>query len=460
MVIFGFLLGLFVGLLLLGWYYIQLNARLKRLTRKLQPEMLKLSFSPTSRLTRAIAAYVYDQQVLHQQLEVWSQVLQAAPIGFLQIDEENRLIRCNPKACETLHIQLSPLAPPRLLLELVRSYELDQLIEQTRQSGQPCQREWTFHPTSPDPSLLSQQVSYPLRAYSISLPKAQVGVFLENRQEAVSLAQQRDRWISDVAHELKTPLTSIRLVAETLRLRLEQPHRDWLDRLLNETIRLSSLVQELLDLSQLEARPVPRLRFQTVDLNSLVQSAWMGLEPLARRKQLCLRYVGPEQIQIRADESRLHRAVLNLLDNSIKYSPPHKEIQVKVRCEETSPTSRRILLEVIDSGPGFPESALPHIFERFYRADPSRTRHQPALPSLSPTSSTAERNPSLSNSTETVPVESQTPLPTSSGSGLGLAIVQQIVEAHGGSITASNHPETHGAWIQIFLPAIDPLNVS
>jgi two-component system phosphate regulon sensor histidine kinase PhoR len=79
-----------------------------------------------------------------------------------------------------------------------------------------------------------------------------VGVFLENRQEAALLVQQRDRWTSDVAHELKTPLTSIRLVAETLQPRVDDSQRRWLDRLINETIRLSNLVEDLLNLSRLQ----------------------------------------------------------------------------------------------------------------------------------------------------------------------------------------------------------------
>jgi two-component system phosphate regulon sensor histidine kinase PhoR len=106
-----------------------------------------------------------------------------------------------------------------------------------------------------------------------------VGVFLENRQEAALLVQQRDRWTSDVAHELKTPLTSIRLVAETLQSRIDPKLKVWVDRLINETLRLSNLVEDLLNLSRLQGQQSQGLNPKPVDLPQLIQAAWLSLEP-------------------------------------------------------------------------------------------------------------------------------------------------------------------------------------
>lgn len=438
----GFLLGLCVGLALFAWCWLRLNLKLRRIVQQLRPDLLNLPFSSTSRLTRAIAAHQQAHWMLEKELQDLQHLVQVAPIGFLRVDEDNQLLSCNPKACELLSLQNYQTTAPRLLLELVRSYELDALVEETRQAQKPCQSEWLFHPVDADFAKLSQQQSRPLRGYGFPMAEGCIGVFLESREETVKLIQQRDRWISDVAHELKTPLTSIRLVAETLESRVDSPVREWVGRLLQEAIRLSNLVQDLLDLNQLQAPSTARLTFKSIDLVQLIYSAWLSLEPLAHTKQLQLDYVGPDQLVTQGDEAWLYRALLNLFDNSIKYSPTQQKVQVQLHLQPEVELSQQpeIRLDVIDAGPGFPEDALPFVFDRFYRADPSRTRHGTTISHAKSAEPSASNNPATS---------SQQP---SNSTGLGLAIVKQIVEAHQGQVSASNHPETGGAWLQITLP--------
>jgi two-component system phosphate regulon sensor histidine kinase PhoR len=261
------------------------------------------------------------------------------------------------------------------------------------------------------------QIGRPIRACSIYLGKGKVGIFLVDRQEALAIAQQRDRWTSDIAHELKTPLTSIRLVAETLEPRVEPAARIWVERLLGEIERITKLVQDLLELGQMDVGIESILNLSEVNLSLIVRSVWATLEPLANRKQVKLKYIGDEQLLWRLDESRIYRLLLNLLDNSIKHSPSLQSITIK-----TSVVDSNLIIETIDAGEGFPEEALTHIFDRFYQIDPSRTR------------SGLERG----------------------GSGLGLAISRQIVTLHKGAIAAKNHPETGGAWITITLPYQNP----
>lgn len=444
----GFFLGLSAGLALLVGYRVFLEIKLKNLLPDLKADTIRASRSSLSRLLWAIAYQQQYNQNLESQIERWKQLVQIAPIGYLEVDEENQLCWSNQQACQLLDIQPSATAKPRLLLEIVRSYELDELIELTRNGQKPCQREWMFQPTCADPTTLSHQQAVALRAIGIPLTKGEVGVFLENRQEVLILSQQRDRAFSDVAHELKTPLTSIRLVAETLQSRLEPPLRNWIDRLLSEVIRLSDLVQVLLDLSKLERESASCLNFKNVNLPELIQSSWLSLEPLARQKQLELDYIGLQKLIVQSDEPRLYRVLINLLDNSIKFSPVQASIQVKVglkpnpQVKSESPNPW-VHLEVIDSGTGFPENALPHVFERFYRAEPSRARRHPQTPSSDPVTRSESRN-------------STPELQPSYGSGLGLAIVRQIIEAHRGTVSASNHPETGGAWLQVWLPWSPP----
>jgi two-component system, OmpR family, phosphate regulon sensor histidine kinase PhoR len=247
----------------------------------------------------------------------------------------------------------------------------------------------------------------------------------------LELSQSRDRTFSDLTHELRTPLTSISLVAENLLKRLQDPERHWVERMLQETNRLIELVQEWLDLTELQSAPHKSLKYETVNLYDLVQSVWQTLEPIAQKKEVTLVYNGDRQIMLSADPSRLIQVFLNLLDNAIKHNATGKEIIVQVLSQSSLQSDpgvetreqikEQIIIDVIDSGQGFNPTDLPYIFERLYRGDKSRTREQ-------------TNNPHME------------------GNGLGLAIVEQIIQAHGGAIAAKNNPQLEGAWLEIILP--------
>lgn len=423
------------------------------------------SLSVTSQLLRSLDLLRQRNLFLEEQLSNWKAIVSILPVGYLQVDEDNQLIWGNSPALELLDIQDYDMDEPRLLMEVVRSYDLDSLIDQARSSNKVCQREWNHYATSVEVTYVTCPMAHPLRAYALPLQGGnQVGVILESRAEVQALSQQRDRWTSDVAHELKTPLTSIRLVAETLQSRLDPPLRTWVDRLLVESIRLSTLVQEILDLSHLETAGTRPLKATLIDLPELIRSAWLTLEPIASVKLVTLTYEGPDTLRLQGEDARLHRVLVNLLDNSIKYTLPERPILLQLSLiqdptmitgnrsaeSNTKPhtTATLIQLDLIDGGVGFPEEDLPFIFERFYRADPSRSRTTESY-----VYSQDERpigSTSLSSRPQATKIPVQ-PFQPSSGSGLGLAIVRQIVELHKGTVSARNHPEG-GAWIQIRLP--------
>ena len=424
MILLAFSLGLILGIGFWLWQHTQLQRQLRQILQTVQTDS-QVSLPLLRSLRREIAIQKQQRQDQQEQLQTCEKLLQVAPLGYLQVDDENQLLWCNEQAWQLLGLQRWEPGQVRLLLELVRSYELDQLIEQTREQQQPEVREWVFHPACADAAAMVGLQSLTLRASSWPLPNGQVGVFLENRQPLVDLSQARDRWVSDLAHELRTPLTSIRLVVETLQDQLELPMRRWIDRLVPEVDRLINLVQSWLELSQMEANPSKQLNLQPIEVRSLIQSVWQMLEPLAQPHQLSLAYSGPETVWLKADKSRLYRVFLNLLDNSIKYSPPLGTIRIVVNLLPSKNVPNQIQINFIDSGPGFPDSDLPHVFERLYRCDPARARQAASLSSSGP---------------------------KSTGSGLVLAIVRQIVLAHGGSVKAMNDPHVGGAWLQIELP--------
>ncbi|MEM0981765.1 MAG: PAS domain-containing sensor histidine kinase, partial [Cyanobacteria bacterium P01_H01_bin.58] len=158
-------------------------------------------FPPSNRIEQSQAASVSKLDLATQPQQLKETLLSQAPIAYLEVDDENQLLWSNQLACQILGIPSEDTynpATPRLLLELVRSYELDQLIEKTRQTQTLFVKDWILHRVSPDPINPTESVSYPLRGHGIPLGK-HIGVFLENRQEATTLVEQRNRWISDVA---------------------------------------------------------------------------------------------------------------------------------------------------------------------------------------------------------------------------------------------------------------------
>jgi two-component system, OmpR family, phosphate regulon sensor histidine kinase PhoR len=426
--IWGFGGGLVTGLGLWSWSSWRWQKQLSRMVRLFPSESYSTTMPLQVRLLKAVQFQQQSELSLHQRLNAWETILQSAPIGYLEVDDENYVYWHNAKAAALLNIEPRRYGSTlkRSLLQTVRSYELDQLIESARQYQTPQCQEWTFHSLQSSPSK-----DLPLRGSGFLLEGGHIGVFLEDRWEAVQLAEERDRWTSDVAHELKTPLTSIRLIAETLQRSIEPSLKSWVDRLIQETVRLSVLVQDILELSQITFQNPNALKLIEVDVPRLIQNAWITLEPLAQHKNLSLYYEGPDHLLLCADGNRLLRVFLNLIDNSIKFSPldtaiaiylrPHVQIPLSPQSEETEECTQ---IEIVDAGAGFPEESLNHVFKRFYRADPARGR------------------------AAGVPEH----LPTGGGSGLGLAIAHQIITAHGGTIAAKNHPTQGGAWIQILLP--------
>jgi two-component system phosphate regulon sensor histidine kinase PhoR len=203
---------------------------------------------------------------------------------------------------------------------------------------------------------------------------------------------------ANVSHELRTPLTSIKGFAETLldgAMQDEATCRRFLTIMNGETDRLVKLVDDLLDLSLLESKRVT-LELKPVDVSVLVAQTVDKLRPLAETQRLSLHQWAPPGMVIPADADRLEQVLTNLVDNALKYTPEGGRVDVRVAAADGE-----IEVLVNDSGRGIGPEDLPHVFERFYRADRSRTRG-------------------------------------SGGTGLGLAIAKHIVEAHGGRISVSS----------------------
>ncbi len=205
----------------------------------------------------------------------------------------------------------------------------------------------------------------------------------------------RKDFVANASHELKTPLTAMRGFAETLVDDDPPPEirRNFLNAIRDNSIRLQRLVDDLLDLSRLESGGWVA-RTEEVDLGPLVEDILRDFEPLARERGVTLEAEGGSLVL--ADAQGLEQVIKNLVDNAIRYTPQGGRVAVEI--QERDPVA---LVAVRDTGVGIPTSALPRIFERFYRVDPARSRAE-------------------------------------GGTGLGLAIVRHLVHAMGGEVWAES----------------------
>ncbi|WP_342597472.1 HAMP domain-containing sensor histidine kinase [Cyanobacterium aponinum UTEX 3222] len=417
----NFLLGLAIGLFIYFWNAYRANCQLKEILYSLSEFDSVKSLSKIAQVRRGVNLLNNKFYYTQLELDVHHELIRKNPLGYLRIDANNCLIECNEEAKKILYIQRWNPQILRLFLELVRSYELDQLIQQTRKTQKRLTIEWQFFPTAnyiAEEENLDTNSYQPLflKAYSYPLPAGQVGIFIENRQLIRELTQKKEQAYSDLSHELRTPLTSLLLLSETLQKFTDDKGKIWLEQLHKEINRLVDLVQNWLEIYQLEQNPYQTLKFQSLDLQQLLLSAWQSVTILAGKKEISYKYEGEDKIFIDADLNRFTQVFVNLFDNSIKHCFFGGSILVKAQIKTNIYEEEVVEIHVIDNGSGFNPNDLPHIFERLYRGDKSRMR-------------TAR-----------------------GGSGLGLSIVKQIIEAHQGSIAASNHPETKGAWFKIIVP--------
>ncbi|MEV7805936.1 HAMP domain-containing sensor histidine kinase [Microbispora sp. NPDC088329] len=234
------------------------------------------------------------------------------------------------------------------------------------------------------------------------------------REREASQERMR-RFMADASHELRTPLTSIRGFAELYRQQSSQDPVLLLRRIEDQAVRMGLLVDDLLLLARLDQqRPLER---RPVDVLSLAAGAVLDAQTLAPDREIDLLRLddSDEPVRVLGDEARLRQVVGNLVGNALRHTPAGTALRVGVG---TVPESQ-VLIEVADDGPGLGPGDAERVFERFYRADPSRSRSD------------------------------------SGGTGLGLSIAAALVQAHGGTITADSEPG-HGAVFRVRLPECPP----
>ena len=330
-----------------------------------------------SRTLSSLASQVRDKiDEIERERDLLSSVIGALVEGVVVIDQRNRLALENPSARDILAQERG---------EELADLELRQLVAHALEEDRAAEAELTLRGRS----LLVTAI--PLDHSGAAAVLVLYDVTRLRRLETV----RRD-FVANLTHELRTPVTAIRGYAETLESTgVDAATRaEFLRTIHRNALRIGRLVDDLLVLQELDARPHARLAAEPVALDMVVQNAVRTAQPDAERSQVALRSEVDPSLRVLGDPDRLEQVVQNLVDNGIKYGGS----EVRIRAERTG---AEVSLVVEDDGPGIAEDHLARLFERFYRVDAGRAREQ-------------------------------------GGSGLGLAIVKHLSESMGGSVAVDS----------------------
>jgi len=217
-------------------------------------------------------------------------------------------------------------------------------------------------------------------------------------EQLARVEQSREEFVSNVSHELKTPLSSIKVLTESLLFQENVPeemYKEFFTDINSEVDRLNNIVNDLLTLVRLDQKEIP-LNISEVNINKMIQDILKRLSPLANQKNIELTYEGQEEVNAQVDEVKLTLALSNLVENGIKYTPDGGKVHVTLNLDHQD-----AFVSVKDTGIGINEEEQSKIFERFYRTDKTRNRE-------------------------------------TGGTGLGLAITYKTIVMHGGRISVES----------------------
>jgi two-component system phosphate regulon sensor histidine kinase PhoR len=349
-----------------------------------EQQALAETFNEASeRLTSRIARLEEDRQQLRT-------VLSGMVEGVVALDAEQRVLFANDRASELLEFKVaSPVGRP--LWEVVRHRPLLDAVRNAQQNAEPHREEvaWT--------GLTPRSITVHAARLPGEPPRGTVLV-LHDTTELRRLERLRQDFVANVSHELKTPLSVIKVCVETLMDGAveDPPHRDrFLEQISHQSDRLHALILDLLSLARIESGD-ELYDFRVVALDAVVQACVERHRPraLARNQQIVVSAPEPP-VRAWADEEAVDQILENLLDNALKYTPDGGRIEVRWGRDGQA------VIEVSDTGIGIPEADLPRIFERFYRVDKARSREM-------------------------------------GGTGLGLSIVKHLAQAMHGSVRATS----------------------
>jgi two-component system phosphate regulon sensor histidine kinase PhoR len=330
--------------------------------------------------------------------------------GLLAVDTDERVIKVNRAAATFLDIDAEEVIG-RTIQEVVRNPALQEFVAKALSAEEPVEGDIVLHNGSGDRFL---------QAHGTQLHKPGGGsrgavIVLNDVTRLRRLENVRRDFVANVSHELKTPITSIKGFVETLQDGAINTPRDaehFLEIIAKQADRMNSIVEDLLLISSVEQDvEKEKIRFDSGQVRAALREAIQVVETKGNNKDITIELECPDNLSVRMNPALLEQAVINLVDNAIKYSEPGSRVTVIAEAG-----GDEVVISVIDRGCGIEEKHLPRLFERFYRVDKARSRKL-------------------------------------GGTGLGLAIVKHIVQAHRGRVTVESAPN-EGSTFSIHLPKV------
>jgi two-component system, OmpR family, phosphate regulon sensor histidine kinase PhoR len=355
----------------------------------------------------AMAAQLDDKikEIIEQKNEQEA-VLESMVEGVLAVDKKKKIINFNQAASEMFNIDQNAIGKD--ITTCIKNKDLQNLITKTLDHNEPVEE---------DIVLYSQNKHY-LQGNGTVLKNAQgitVGalIVINDVTRLRRLEQVRQDFVANVSHEIRTPLTSIKGFAETLldgAIAKPKDARNFVEIIASQSDRLNAIIEDLLILARLEQEgDRDQIEFSEVSLKKVLKSASHVCSPSAKHKNIDIKLKCDSGLKIKLNPDLFEQALVNLIDNAIKYSPKDKTVNVTAKQSANETT-----IVVSDQGSGIGKKHLPRLFERFYRVDKARSR-------------------------------------SIGGTGLGLAIVKHIAQVHSGRVSVESTPGT-GSRFRIHLP--------
>ena len=334
-------------------------------------------------------------------------VLTSMMEGIIAIDGDEKIIKINASAAAMFDIDPET-SKGRSIQEMIRNISFQKFVSKAISENRVVETDIVFYN---DEERILQVHSSPIN--DSFGEKIGTLIVMDDVTQLRRLENVRRDFVANVSHEIKTPLTAIKGFVETLYHDMDDGKDEtkrFLSIILKHVDRLNAIVDDLLSLSKIEQDKDRReIQLERGDINGVVETAVQVCRSKAEEKNISITTRIEGTITGNLDATLLEQAIVNILDNAVKYSNPDSSVDI-----EAGETDQEIIIDITDHGIGISREHLPRLFERFYRVDKARSRKM-------------------------------------GGTGLGLSIVKHIVQAHGGTIEAHSSPGK-GSTFTIRLP--------